>query len=290
MIPIYIHSSSSYIGEETPGTDLLKEEIGRYTSETFRRVNRFILLSLLGAHQCVYKHTLDPDTGIYVATEHGNLGETAAILDEIFVSRSLPKPFGFINTMSGTAAFYLARSLGLLGRNITVSAQHLSFERALELLTADFAVGVVRSALIGGADEALRSRTALESETNRGWNVVDGSAWFYVKTEKDGACASFTDMRSFRDVTSFNKWIGEYEGTTEHIVSFGAMMGNKEAAVLRDTIRPAAEFDYLDEYGYSGSATTCGIGLFVKMFRQKTLLHINRDQRGHYTIVKVERY
>ena len=41
--------------------------------------------------------------------------------------------------MSGTATFYLAQTLGAKGRNITVSSQHLSFERGLELLELDFA-------------------------------------------------------------------------------------------------------------------------------------------------------
>ncbi len=102
--------------------------------------------------------SLEADTAVYLTTEHGNLGETAAVLDEIYTAHSLPKPFGFINTMSSTAAFYLAQNLGIRGRNITVSSQHVSFERGLELLKADFAGGAERSALIGGVDEASLSR------------------------------------------------------------------------------------------------------------------------------------
>jgi hypothetical protein len=49
-------------------------------------------------------------------------------------------------------------------------------------------------------------------------------------------------------------------------------------------------FDYLREYGYSGSATACGVGLFVKTFSGRTLLHINRDQRGKYSLLEVERF
>ena len=83
----------------------------------------------------------------------------ATVLDEIYAAHSLPKPFGFINTMSNTAAFYLAQNLGTRGRNITVSSQRLSFERGLDLLAADFAAGAERSALIGGVDEASLSGT-----------------------------------------------------------------------------------------------------------------------------------
>jgi hypothetical protein len=136
---MYIHGFSAYTGEPNVAVQRLKEEISGYTRVNFRRANRFILLALLGACQCIQRCFMEPDTAIYLTTEHGNLGETAAVLDEIYTARSLPKPYGFINTMSGTAAFYLAQALGSRGRNITVSSQHLSFERGLELLQLDFA-------------------------------------------------------------------------------------------------------------------------------------------------------
>ncbi|MCX5838078.1 MAG: hypothetical protein NTW71_06095 [Deltaproteobacteria bacterium] len=290
MSKIYIHSASAFIGEANADINLLKEEIKRYTPENFRRVNRFILLSLLGALQCVHRQPLEAAMAVYLTTEDGNLGETADVLDEIYTSRSLPKPFGFINTMSNTAAFYLARHLGIRGRNITVSSQHLSFERGLELLKVDFACGAERSALIGGVDESSLSRMNAEEQTGRGWRRVDGSGWFYVKPEKEGACGAFTEIRSFRDGPSCMRWIRERERAPVAVVSFGALIGDDEAADLRGTLRPAAEFDYLRDYGYSGSATACGVSLFMRLFQAKTLLHINRDQRKNYAVIELERY
>jgi hypothetical protein len=287
---MYIHSASAFTGEANADINFLKEEIRRYTQENFRRVNRFILLSLLGALKCVHQQPLEAATAVYLTTEDGNLGETADVLDEIYTSRSLPRPFGFINTMSNTAAFYLARNLGIRGRNITVSSQHLSFERGLELLKADFAVGAERSALIGGVDESSLSRMNRDEPAGRGWRTVDGSGWLYVKPEKEGACAAFTEIMSFRDGPSCMRWIRERERSPAEVVSFGALIGDDEATALRETLRPAAEFDYLRDYGYSGSATACGVSLFVRLFQAKTLLHINRDQRGNYAVIELERY
>jgi hypothetical protein len=287
---MYIHSASAFTGEANADIHFLKEEIKRYTQENFRRVNRFILLSLLGALQCVHQQPLEAATAVYLTTEDGNLGETADVLDEIYESQSLPRPFGFINTMSNTAAFHLARNLGIRGRNITVSSQHLSFERGLELLKADFAGGAERSALIGGVDESSLSRMNREEPAGRGWRTVDGSGWFYVKSEKEGACGAFTEIMSFRDGPSCMRWIRERERSTVEVVSFGALIGDDEATALRETLRPAAEFDYLRDYGYSGSATACGVSLFVGLFQAKTLLHINRDQRGNYAVIELERY
>jgi hypothetical protein len=254
----------------------------------FRRGNRFILLALLGACQCTRGRSIEPDTAIYLTTEHGNLGETATVLDEIYEARSLPKPYGFINTMSGTAAFYLAQTLGARGRSITLSSQHLSFERGLELLKTDFAAGG-KSALIGGVDEASLSGEN-SGQGDRGWRMADGSGWFHVKPGREGACGAFGANRSFRDASSCIEWIRNRRGSPLDIFSFGALIGEDEAAELAAALHPAAGFDYLRDGGYSGSATACGVGRFMGQFQGRSLLHINRDRRGNYALLEVERY
>ena len=288
MKGLFIHSASAFIGEADADANLLKEELRKYARENFRRVNRFILLALIGARKCVHERTLAADTAVYLTTEHGNLGETAAVLDEIYAARSLPKPFSFINTMSNTAAFYLAQNLGTRGRNITVSSQRLSFERGIDLLAADFAAGVERSALIGGVDVASLSGTGGEDRDCRGWRRVDGSGWFYIRPEREGACGAFIENRSFRDGATCLGWLRERGETPPDMVAFGASIGDNEAARWREALGPAAGFDYLGDYGYCGSAAAFGIAMFVKNFRRRTLLHINRDLRGNYALLEVQ--
>jgi len=290
MTGMYIHSTSAFIGEANSDLVFLKEEIRRYTRENFRRGNRFILLSLLGARQCIDPLSLEGDTAVYLTTEHGNLGETASVLDEIYSAHSLPKPFGFINTMSGTAAFYLAQNLGIQGRSIIISSQYVSFERGLELLNVDFAQGVEKGALIGGVDEASFSGGVREGVDKRGWRMVDGSGGFYVRSGEEGACGAFRENRSFRDSLSMMQWLKERDGSPVDVVSFGARIGADEAAALTQDLRPASVFDYLHDYGYCGSATACGVSLFVKTFSGRSLLHINRDWRGGYSVLDVQRY
>jgi len=290
MNGMYIHSASAFIGEANADVNLLKEEIRRYTQENFRRGNRFILLSLLGALQCVHRQPREANTAVYLTTEHGNLGDTVAVLDEIYAAHSLPKPYGFINTMSSTAAFYLAQNLGIRGRNITVSSQHVSFERGLELLKVDLAGGAEKNALIGGVDEAPLSEVDRGDRNDHRWRMVDGSGWFYVKSEREGACGAFRENRFFRDGHSCRRWIKEQERSPVDVVSFGAMIDDEEAAEWRETLHPVAEFNYLRDHGYSGSATACGVSLFMNRFPGRTLLHINKDLRGNYSVLEVERY
>ena len=288
MSGLYIHSASAFIGEADADANLLKEELRKYTRENFRRVNRFILLALIGARKCIHARSFAANTAVYLTTEHGNLGETASVLDEIYAVHSLPKPFSFINTMSNTAAFYLAQNLGTRGRNITVSSQSLSFERGLDLLAADFATGAERSALIGGVDEASLSGAGGRDRDDRGWRMVDGSGWFYIRPEREEACGAFTESRSFRDGATCLGWLRERGGPSVDVVGFGASIGDDEAARWREALRPVAGFDYLGDYGYCGSAAACGIGMFLMNFRGRTLLHINRDLRGNYAMLEVQ--
>ena len=72
------------------------------------------------------------------------------------------------------------------------------------------------------------------------------------------------------------------------MVAFGASIGDDEAARWREALHPAAGFDYLGDYGYCGSAAACGIAMFVKNFRRRTLLHINRDPLGNHALLEVE--
>jgi len=288
MNGLYIHSASAFIGEADADANLLKEELRKYARENFRRVNRFILLTLIGARKCIHGRSIATDTAVYLTTEHGNLGETATVFDEIYAAHSLPKPFSFINTMSNTAAFYLAQNLGARGRNITVSSQCLSFERGLDLLAADFAAGAERSALIGGVDEASLSGAGGEDRDDRGWRMVDGSGWFYVRPEREGACGAFRENRSFRDGATCLGWLRERGEPPAGVVAFGASIGHDEATRWREALSPVAGFDYLDDYGYCGSAAACGIAMFLENFRGSTLLHLNRDPRGNYAVLEVE--
>jgi len=137
---------------------------------------------------------------------------------------------------------------------------------------------------------ASLSGTSGEDRDGRGWRMVDGSGWFYVRPEREGACGAFRESRSFRDGATCLKWIREREQSPADMVAFGASIGGDEATRWREALRPAAGYDYLGDYGYCGSAAACGIGMFVKNFRGRTLLHINRDPRGNYALLEVEAF
>ena len=290
MIALYVHSASTFIGEPGADTNRLKEELNRYGCGSLRRVNRFILLTMIGSRMCTNGHVPGANTAIYLTTDHGNLGDTVSVLDEIYAARSLPKPYNFINTMTNTAAFYLAQNLGTRGRNITVSSRHLSFERGLDLVSTDIAAGQTDGALIGGVDVAFNSGHLMENRGDDRWKSVDGSGWFYIRPEPDGACAVFRENRIFQDGASCLKWIQEKKTSSVDMVAFGALISKEERVRWEEALSPVDRFDYLDQYGYCGSATACGIGKFVESFNGRSLLHISRDRHGNHAVLEIEKF
>ncbi len=64
-----------------------------------------------GVHRCVHGQDIDSSTAVFLALENRNLGDTENVLHQIYRENSFPSPaFNFINTMSNTASFYVARA------------------------------------------------------------------------------------------------------------------------------------------------------------------------------------
>jgi 3-oxoacyl-(acyl-carrier-protein) synthase len=195
---MFIHSTSTFLTEPVKDGHVLKDELKRYTQVHFRRVNKFVILSLIGAHQCVFGHELNRRTSIYLTTERGNLGDTENVLHQIYRKQSLPMPYNFINTMSNTASFYVSQGLNVEGRNISISSQNLSFERGLELMMADLSMGLVQNALIGGVDEANLSELHFERKYGLSYESVrhlEGSCWLYIRSEREGAIGEISAVK-----------------------------------------------------------------------------------------------
>jgi hypothetical protein len=88
-----------------------------------------------------------------------------------------------------------------------------------------------------------------------------------------------------RDGAACLGWLREWQKRRQVLPS--AFNRRRRGHLLAQALAPSP-FDYLGDYGYCGSAVACGIGMFLKNFRGRTLLHINRDPRGNYAILEVE--
>ena len=90
----------------------LKERVRDVTGETVRRIGRFIQLSLIGAGHCLHGQTAPAETAVYLSSGRGDLEVTLDVLTQMIVDGQPPKPLSFINTVSNSACYYVARHFG----------------------------------------------------------------------------------------------------------------------------------------------------------------------------------
>ncbi|MEK7721438.1 MAG: beta-ketoacyl synthase N-terminal-like domain-containing protein [Elusimicrobiota bacterium] len=122
-----------------------------------RRLGRLQIMSLLAAKKAFLSADIKvsgTDTGVYVGTGLGSLGETAAFLENMIqLGENFPKPANFINSVHNAAASSLALEFSLKGENITVAHREISFDAALWHALSGLKQGRVKNAVVCGADE-----------------------------------------------------------------------------------------------------------------------------------------
>ncbi len=284
---MYVHGTAVLLNAPDETQTELVEKVRQQTGLYFRRVNRFILLSLAGAHRCVAGRTPDPGTMVCLTTENGSVQDTETTLGQLFHERSYPKPYNFINTMSNTAAFYIAQSMKLRSPNITLAALQFAFERGLELARTDFNRGAAEYALVGGVDEAVLS---IVNQRRFGDRLVDGSAWMYLSRHKTGASGEIAHIQSFSNTRSALDGYAKMELPANPVLAFGTGVADTEHGQWQ-AVRPGTGIlDYHGKYGYSGSTAACGICGFFQGHEDQTLVHVNKDHLGHYTLLTATAY
>jgi len=288
---MYIHAVSPFICDPVDDIDGLKADLKNYTDFFFRRVNKFILLSLMGVHRCIHGKTIDPSTAVYLATENGNLGDTENVLHQMYRENSFPKPFNFINTMSNTASFYVAQSLKSLGRSITVSSKNVSFERALELAMVDFKLGQITEALVGGVDEAVLSREYFVKKYDQSYHdvkLVEGSGWLYCTADAAGALGKVDDVKTFRNRDEAIEWTRNY-ADKDFMIAFGILMTPQEKEIWKKACTPKEELDYIGINGFYDTAAAFAVSSFFTTCNNRALVHINRNTLGQYVVISCSR-
>lgn len=170
----------------------LKAEVKALCGGHVRRIDRLIQLALVGSARCVAGRSLPAGCGIYLGSGLGTVGSTSVLQEQIFRFGVLPKPAEFINTLSNTAGFYVARNLGLDGQCLFATRDYTSFEAVVELATVDLDAGRVPAALVGVVDECT---LPLEQHARRLHRehapvLAEGSHWLLLGPDGDGGPAA----------------------------------------------------------------------------------------------------
>lgn len=272
---------------EIPGAEAqppeLKALVTEAIGEPVRRIGRFIQLALIGAGRCVGAHALPADTAVYLSSGRGDLEVTLDVMEQLFRHGQPPKPLTFINSVSNSACFYIARQFGLTGPSSFVCNRYFGFESALQLALDDLAAGAVRSALVGSVDVVVapladhRRRLALDP----GAPLAEGSHWLWL-TAADGPPP--LAVQHCADRAALLAWIvaqGLEPGRCH--LSGGQFLDSAELEAIGAATGLALRFDYRDGRGYYDSQAGAALSEFRRAHPAGQLLHVNGDADGRYS-------
>jgi len=292
MKRLYIHHASAFLAAPDTALGTYKQIVKQLTGHVLRRANRFVLLSVIGAMQCARGAELDPLTGIYLATENGNLSDTENVLDQIFHQGNLPMPYNFIHTMSNTAAFYVANQLGGSGPNMTISSKYLSYERALELARLDLSTDRVHAALIGGVDDAGLPALQFGQRYPRHASVklIEGSCWQYANDQPAGALGYVDGPVTFAAPDALIAHLRQIVVTpASWQVCWGLNVDRAVKQACNQVLPDLKSFDFINAHGYFDTLPAGVVSRFLEPRQPGNLAWVNTDKQGRWMVVSISR-
>lgn len=288
MSSVRIASFGDYVGaaNETPDLGpLVKEALGAQV----RRVGRYIQLSLIGAARCL-KTAPPPQTGVYLTSGRGDMETTHDVMTQLFRDGLTPRPLSFVNTVSNSASFYVAKQMGLHGRSAFVCNRYFSFESTLMLAMLDLEIGAAPAALVGSVDIVLapldvhRRRLRLEADTP----VAEGSH-FVLLEASDAPGPRLASVEVLADASALQAWIAAHASDAA-AVAVGQFADAAEAKRIAAQAGVTRVFEYRGERGYYDSQSGGAISTFLSAQPEgvSTLLHVNRDAEGRFAAFAVK--
>jgi len=161
-------AASEISGSAACDDKMLKAALGQWLANPPRRIDRLILMALLGGASL--KEWVSSDCGLYLAARYPARSTMGALLDAVCVLHRQPKPFEFVNSVSNAAGFHVAQQLGLEGPNLFIGAGPGVWPHLQALAALDLADGVVSQALLLLVDETSDFRVQavlLDGQGNR---------------------------------------------------------------------------------------------------------------------------
>ncbi len=263
-----------------------------------RRVGRFVQLALIGAARCIGDPGLDgrkppAGTGVYLTSGRGDMEMTADVMRQLYRDGQPPRPLSFINTVSNSACFYIAKQFGLRGRSAFVCNRYFSFETALQLAMLDIEVGFSSSALVGSTDIVLapldvhRKRLRLAADAP----VGEGSHWLWLEADDaTGDGARLMSAEVLPDGEALQTWIANQAGdAVTATLAVGQFAEATEAEAIAAKAGVTRTFDYRADRAYYDSQSGAVVSAFLaqRPVGIRTLLHVNRDAEGRFAAFAV---
>jgi hypothetical protein len=260
----------------------LKPLLAGVCRQRFRRIDRFTQLALLGSARCIRDRELLAATGLYISSGFGSIANTVKVQRQIMVDSGVPKPADFINTLSNSAGFYVARNLGLQSRNQFVGRDAAPLEAALQIATLDLSVGNVEQALVGVVDEIA---TPVEEHARRlgvdaATPLAEGSHWLLLRqATRDELLPTLAEVRTLFSMDELAAWLRDVDSASAVRLWFVDAAGAPAPAAC------AAFKCYEHEAGAYRSRTAGAVSKFMNDAGGGTLITVAADA-GRYHVTR----
>jgi len=279
----YADMGSATNGEEPASLRVLLDEV---CNERFRRINRFTQLALVGSGRCTREARLTEQTGLYIGSELGSIANTVTVQQQVVRDHRAPKPADFINTLSNTAGYYVARNLGLQGQNLFVSRGHASLNAAFQLARADFMASIITTALVGVVDECTipLGDHARRLKLDPNIRLAESSHWFFIRPESaEPSQYAINASVIVHSPEELANWL--QQETDPHTLRMHMSPGADH--LLRDQPSFASLFN--PDLAHYPSRTAGALIKFIESGQNGELLTISSDESGRLHLIHLAR-
>lgn len=156
-------------GTEIPQADKITTKISpRY----LRRTDRFCMLALWGAIECLKNHEVPNNMPLFLVSNSGGRATMKSLKECVITENHLPQPYTFINTLTNTASFLIAKAFSIVSENYVLSAGPNTFNTAIKFIAQSQLLHTKQKVLLGFVEEG--------DSHNEGILQHDWSAWFLL--------------------------------------------------------------------------------------------------------------
>lgn len=256
----------------------LRPAIAELGIQRFRRIDRFTELCLLGSGLCTQLHTqesdarLNPGTGIILCSQMAGISSTVQAHQQIFRERQPPKPANFINTLSNSAGFYVAKHLKINGENHFLTRSGGAFEAGLTLTSQfqpeNLLLGYVEEIALPLSQHRLRLGPAPDSR------LSEHSHWFHLQRQPSrSTLASLTNFQRVKDSQPLTE---KFEHDNKKVARYVTPRAQLSAPLLSSEFRNAEN-------------TAHALALFLQTDSKEVLLCVSQDDSGFYYLMEFSR-
>lgn len=283
---MYVHCVASVSIKQDQDVDV-KAECKKVASGFVRRTDRFIQLGLLGVSGIKEQQELDKNTALFMVSGQGNLSVFNRLCQQRYVEKMPPKPVDFINSLSNTAGFYIAKFLGLESKNLNLAQQGFVVENALLLADASLKNQQEQNILLGGVDERVEQSTDPHGYLDLSEDTVigEGSNWMLLSASKNGAKAKIDVLPQQFNQQSLLAYLTSLLTTQAFFathVAFGQRVSNDLITCVKDVV-PSDLFDCQPVCDFYETNQLYALNLFIEE-QQGSLLFIDGFE-GRYRVI-----